>query len=66
MNNLPIGTNYCLCSGCGLYFKSVSAFEAHRVGSGANRRCLGVTEMSERGFAPNAKGYWRKLRVVEL
>jgi hypothetical protein len=51
----------CRCSSCGLYFNSTAAFDKHRVGSWrgvADRRCLAIAEMKDRGMAVNASGYW--------
>lgn len=62
VTSLPVGTNYCLCRGCGTRFKSVYAFDIHRVGVSGDRRCMAEGEMRERGLAPNEKGYWRKPR----
>jgi len=57
---LLIGSNKCLCSGCGQFFGGVRAFEIHRVmvGSTRDRACLGLGSMAERGLRLNAKGYW--------
>jgi hypothetical protein len=63
MSNLTPGTNLCHCSGCGLDFKSVSAFDSHRTGRhGPERRCLTEQELRDKGFEPNDKGFWRKPR----
>jgi hypothetical protein len=49
------------CGACGLIFKSVHAFDAHRVGKhGVNRRCMTVTELRASGMEPNQRGQWRK------
>jgi len=50
--------NQCLCRGCSVYFKSVTAFDKHRVGSAENRRCLDEAEMCALGMTKNAGGYW--------
>lgn len=56
----------CKCMACDLPFNSTAAFDMHRVGSyrvQGDRRCLTVTEMSERGMAENSEGFWvTKLR----
>jgi hypothetical protein len=44
------------CAACHLTFTTVSNFDAHRTG----RRCLTAAEFRERGYEPNANGYWRK------
>ena len=61
---LPIGSNFCQCSGCGEYFNSELPFRLHRFGThGKSRRCLTAAEMLEKGMAVSAKGYWvSKLR----
>ena len=50
--------NQCLCRGCDAYFKSVAAFDKHRVGSMDNRRCLDDVEMLSLGMAKNDSGFW--------
>lgn len=55
---LPLGTNYCRCSACGLHFGGESSFAAHRTGPMDARRCLTPAEMCEAGLAPSARGYW--------
>lgn len=56
------------CSGCGLDFGSVSAFDAHRVGKFTypwdlehedGRRCLGVDEIEAKGWSRDSRGRWR-------
>lgn len=57
---LTPGSNYCRCSACGEYFRSVRAFDKHRAGSfSADRRCLTRAEMSECGLELHRRGYWR-------
>ena len=55
---LPVGTNFCKCSGCGEYFGGVSGFDMHRV----DRACLPPSEVaSKEGEAMlrlNERGYW--------
>jgi hypothetical protein len=48
------------CSGCGLYFTSVSSFDFHRVGPYSARRCMTEAELRADGVTPNERGYWRK------
>lgn len=56
---LPIGTQYCQCSGCGEYFNSVYAFDLHRSGKDCERRgCKTPEELLSKGWSKNAKGYW--------
>lgn len=47
---------------CGESFTRLRAFDRHRVGSfmdrGVHRRCLTPTEMVERGWEQNSKGFW--------
>jgi hypothetical protein len=58
-----------LCTSCGEDFGSVSAFDAHRVGSYEHlvshqhpdgRRCLTADELRERGWKPDGRGRWRR------
>lgn len=53
------GSSVCLCRSCGVYFQSVRAFEAHRVGPWDKRRCLTTPRMAERGLVLDPKGFWR-------
>ena len=55
---LPQGTNYCKCPTCDAYFTGEYPFRLHRVGVLADRRCLSVSEMADKGMSLNAKGYW--------
>lgn len=54
----------CKCEACGLRFRSLSAFEMHRIGSFASgrerhtRRCLGVEEMRAKGMRQAENGAW--------
>lgn len=59
---LKIGSNFCECPVCGLYFTSVTPFAMHRVEvSGTDdRRCLTTDEMEGKGMSLNDRGYWRK------
>jgi hypothetical protein len=43
---------------CLEYFNSTAAFDRHRIGAAAERRCLTVTEMTVRGMACNGSGFW--------
>ena len=47
--------NRCLCSGCGEYFNSVSAFDMHRSGPADARVCR---QPGEAGMVRNEAGYW--------
>lgn len=56
---LPIGSDKCLCTSCGLYFNSTYAFDNHRTGSyGNGRRCRTADELRARGCSLNATGHW--------
>lgn len=46
--------NKCQCTGCGLIFRSVGAFDKHR----RNGRCLTVREMQIAGMAVRKDGVW--------
>ena len=54
----PIGKNR--CSGCGLTFGLLDAFDAHLVGifSRGERRCISVSEIQGLGMVRNTKGWW--------
>lgn len=59
------GGKTCHCATCHLTFTTVANFDAHlgtsRAGSGvAGPRCRTEAELRERGYEPNAHGYWRK------
>jgi len=45
--------NRCFCSGCGEYFNSIGAFDAHQL---VNKPCLEPTSL---GMEKNSAGYWR-------
>lgn len=49
-----------LCSGCGLYFFTLQAFDEHRIGSYTRkaRRCLPVDQMLRRGFTQRPDKAW--------
>ena len=67
---LPSGSNFCKCSQCGLYFRTVKAFDAHRIGVGRERGCLPEAECPGLGLERDPQGYWRfpkrKFRNVHL
>lgn len=47
------------CPACDELFRSVSAFDKHRVGDyGKDRRCLTPEEMIAKGMAKNEAGFW--------
>jgi hypothetical protein len=47
------------CRGCGEFFNSTTAFDAHRSGDyGKDRRCRTAGEMQKRGMLKNADGFW--------
>lgn len=52
------------CAACEAYFNSNSAFDEHRTGpfgspgAPSARRCLSGEEMSAKGMARNAAGFW--------
>ncbi len=48
------------CSGCNEVFNSVTAFDAHRVGSFPHRtrRCLTVQEMQAKDMIRDGQGQW--------
>ena len=55
---LPVGKNYCKCSGCGEYFGGVSGFDKHRV----DRACIHPSAVADKQGKPiltlNNRGYW--------
>ena len=57
------------CVKCGLNFRSVSAFDEHRVGNfknfGANRRCLTPEELNKIGMV-EIDGAWRRPMPADL
>lgn len=66
---LPVGTNYCKCSGCGLYFGGVSSFDLHRYqmdGGG----CFAPDQVQSKKGEPllklNERGYWVSARPVRF
>lgn len=46
------------CRSCGEDFASVEYFDAHRVGSWGERRCLPVERLTEFGFELDSRGRW--------
>ena len=47
------------CGRCRNYFNSNTAFELHRTGKhGVDRRCMTPEEMTKKGMAVNADGFW--------
>lgn len=50
---LPIGSNFCKCSGCKEYFTTPRSFDSHRKGG----RCI---PPADAGLKLNAKGYWHR------
>lgn len=56
---LKLAGNRCQCTACGDYFNRVSTFDKHRVGTfGVDRRCMSAEEMTAKGWAKNAAGFW--------
>lgn len=51
-----------MCPACGLRFTATSTFDKHRVGpfKPLMRRCLSEAELTAKGWAPDARGLWRK------
>ena len=48
----------CQCAGCREYFNSTLAFDKHRTGVGAARRCRTPEEMRSIGMSQNPQGWW--------
>ncbi|RYE43948.1 MAG: hypothetical protein EOP24_26225 [Hyphomicrobiales bacterium] len=47
------------CQGCKTYFNSTAAFDKHRRGEhGVDRHCLTDEQMTAKGMAKNAAGFW--------
>ena len=54
-----VGSSRNQCRGCGQYFKSNTAFEAHRTGKyGEDRRCKPTEEIIASGYRLNKDRYW--------
>lgn len=54
------GARPCHCATCHLTFTSIGPFDYHRAGPLAARRCRTQAELRDAGYAPNARGQWRK------
>lgn len=52
------GSQACFCRSCGVAFRSVRAFDVHRYGPAADRRCYTTPRMPERGLVLDARGFW--------
>ena len=69
---LPIGTNRCLCTGCGRYFTSVSGFDRHQTlrddGSVECRDPATIVnkKTGERVMILNDGGYWQFPEMPEI
>jgi hypothetical protein len=63
-SRLPIGSNFCHCGVCGLYFRNVRAFDVHRLGPGPDRGCLPTPQLSSMGLEQDGTGYWRRPKRV--
>ncbi len=49
----------CRCMACGLYFRRVSVFDKHRYGPYVQRGCYTGTQLVEKGWKQDTKGFWR-------
>lgn len=59
MTTLKVGKRRNQCSGCKVFFNSVTAFDKHRTGDyGVDRRCMTADEMTAKGMSVNEAGYW--------
>lgn len=56
---MKLNGKHCQCGGCGLYFRSLAAFDSHRVGPYTNRNCLGQQQMQDAGMTQDARGFWK-------
>jgi hypothetical protein len=56
------------CTGCGEYFNSTFAFDAHRSGAygGKERRCLTPAEMLEKGMGQKTDGKGQKWWITNI
>lgn len=57
----PKYSGKCMCSACGLFFKSSAGFDMHRIDDPAGRygrRCLNTTEMESLGMVRKGTGHW--------
>jgi hypothetical protein len=50
--------DHCRCSICGAFFNSTRAFDKHRVGEWARRRCLAPEDMAAKGMSISRSGWW--------
>lgn len=48
----------CRCGACGELFRRTYAFDMHRVGAGAERRCLTPAEMAGKRMVKDGRGFW--------
>lgn len=55
----PLKGQNCQCRACGLLFRRTSTFQAHRYGPPANRGCYTGTQLVEKGWKQDSKGFWR-------
>ena len=58
---IPIGSSRCMCPACGLFFRSSTGFDKHRIDDPKGkdgRRCLNTTEMLEKGMVQTDSGHW--------
>jgi hypothetical protein len=49
--------DHCQCPTCGEYFNSTYAFDKHRTGEYAARRCMSRDEMMAKGMAVSSTGF---------
>lgn len=45
--DMPIGSNFCMCSGCGEFFSGCAGFDKHRAGDfgAGTRHCVNPTDV---------------------
>ena len=55
----PLKGQNCQCRGCGLLFRRTSTFDRHRYGPYIDRRCRTGTELAQKGWKQDARGFWR-------
>jgi hypothetical protein len=58
---IPAGSPRNQCGSCKMCFNSMSAFEHHRYGPYSDRKCRTPTEMVERNFYVNDRGFWAQM-----
>jgi hypothetical protein len=68
---LPIGSNRCLCSGCGRYFASVSGFDRHQTITDGVVECrdpgsIVNLKTGEHALILNDAGYWQGPEMTEI